>query len=619
MLIVKSIEIEGMHKVVKEHYDLDDKLVYLHGPNGVGKSTVLAAIQLALLGYIPGTNKNKESIFRHANNHTMAVTLRFGSSEIDVGDVTIRRVWTGTKKGITYTVDITPEGYTEDHIKEMLADIEIPLYNFNDFVGMTANKLKDWFISFMPDVEDELDWSTLLTDAVAETAYFDEAVVADMIRVIDPKLRGVEAVRAANETFKSLLSSKKVELERNAKTIQSLIYYEDSDDVVDVESLSAQKSFAMKSMMKAERVRDALSRERIFNEKLSEIRSKLSLTPTGDFFTYDTDPTVIMHNQSIQDVNKIISDLDKSAQPKRLRMRTIESEIAEKERIIEGDGVCPYTHDRCNSIVTLSATYKEEIAALMQEHSDLLSSVNDTVAKISEYQSAIVEVQSKLSEIRNIYTQLDALMRAKPVVEEHTPELLTTDYAAIIADIDSKFVKVEANKRYNALIHELTDTKYKLELEVEALKIWIKLTDANGLQSKLAAKPFEKLAEDIDEHLKQTFGKDVTAGFNISEKANSFSFGINRNGNYIPYDLLSSGEKCLYTLALMIVITKRNSAEAKFNVIMVDDLFDHLDDSNIEKLFESLYTESEGVQFIFAGVKESDFAKAVEANVEIGG
>lgn len=52
---------------------------------------------------------------------------------------------------------------------------------------------------------------------------------------------------------------------------------------------------------------------------------------------------------------------------------------------------------------------------------------------------------------------------------------------------------------------------------------------------------------------------------------------------------------------------------------MVDDLFDHLDDSNIEKLFESLYTESEGVQFIFAGVKESDFAKAVEANVEIGG
>ena len=50
----KSITITGMHKVDKKTYTFNDDVTYFIGENGSGKSTILEAAELALLGYIPG-------------------------------------------------------------------------------------------------------------------------------------------------------------------------------------------------------------------------------------------------------------------------------------------------------------------------------------------------------------------------------------------------------------------------------------------------------------------------------------------------------------------------------------------------------------------------------------
>ena len=65
--------------------------------------------------------------------------------------------------------------------------------------------------------------------------------------------------------------------------------------------------------------------------------------------------------------------------------------------------------------------------------------------------------------------------------------------------------------------------------------------------------------------------------------------------------MLSSGEKCIYTLALMMSIVQR--CNSPLNVIMIDDLLDHLDDENAKMMFDSL-SKIEEEQFILAGVKE---------------
>ena len=62
---IKSIYIDGLHNAVNKTYDFGD-MVYIFGHNGAGKSTILQAIQFALLGYFPGTAKTKEAMLRHS-------------------------------------------------------------------------------------------------------------------------------------------------------------------------------------------------------------------------------------------------------------------------------------------------------------------------------------------------------------------------------------------------------------------------------------------------------------------------------------------------------------------------------------------------------------------------
>ena len=62
---IKSIYIDGLHNAVNKTYTFND-INYIYGNNGIGKSTILQAIQLALLGYIPGTAKNSREALRAA-------------------------------------------------------------------------------------------------------------------------------------------------------------------------------------------------------------------------------------------------------------------------------------------------------------------------------------------------------------------------------------------------------------------------------------------------------------------------------------------------------------------------------------------------------------------------
>ena len=64
---ISSVTIEGMHKLGQPKKYTFNNLTYLYGPNGSGKSTVLEAIQLALLGYIPGMNKKNDYYAKSSN------------------------------------------------------------------------------------------------------------------------------------------------------------------------------------------------------------------------------------------------------------------------------------------------------------------------------------------------------------------------------------------------------------------------------------------------------------------------------------------------------------------------------------------------------------------------
>lgn len=81
----------------------------------------------------------------------------------------------------------------------------------------------------------------------------------------------------------------------------------------------------------------------------------------------------------------------------------------------------------------------------------------------------------------------------------------------------------------------MTVEKFRIEQDIEILKVWVKLTDVNGLQSQLMESPFKRLADNMSVYFQKFFydtGKFSAAKFYLSEKANSFGV-LNQHNEYI--------------------------------------------------------------------------------------
>ena len=144
--------------------------------------------------------------------------------------------------------------------------------------------------------------------------------------------------------------------------------------------------------------------------------------------------------------------------------------------------------------------------------------------------------------------------------------------------------------------------KYKLEIEMQVIKLCINHTSESGLQSNYMTDPLNNIVEELNRYLITLFNdKTISAYFNVASKSNSFSFGIQRDGVYIPYDLLSSGEKCMYLVAFISYL----ASTSPVNVVLVDDLFDHLDKPNLKFIIEGMKSIS-SAQYIIAGVQDID-------------
>lgn len=494
---------------------------------------------------------------------------------------------------------------------------------------MTANKLKDWFINFLPPVDSTLDWNTILTDAISDFGkIFDTDFVADTISHIMAKSQngqGVQTVRDFNTFLKEQQSYFKTEVTRVQNTVQSLVYYSECDTSQSVESLKSKISSIQENIG-------------TLNDKLLKIqqneRINAELAPIKTIFDggYDVNKTIeenLNANSAYLDAIKTKSELDAKLAEYNIKLEflvtrrmEIESDIRDKNHVVSSGGTCPFTCTACDTITALINAFKVEIANLENAHTEVVNSIKDITGQKSETVERIKEAEKNAEQIRQSFVTYSGLSK-----QIHS-DVLNLNRESIVAEINTlksqielcndTIIKIEANRKYEELTTALTQDKYKLEQNIEILKVWIKLTDVNGLQSQLMEAPFKKLADKMSEYLRQFFSdsnKFSSAKFFLSEKANSFSFGVvNADDEYIEFDLLSSGEKCLYTLALLLSIVEDSDSELK--LIMIDDLLDHLDAARISDCFATLYNIS-NIQVLFAGVQNCNHSEADSFVVEL--
>lgn len=576
---VKKVIIEGFHNVDRKVYEFDS-INYLYGRNGVGKSTVLQAVQLGLLGYVPGSNKTVKGTWSHSNSRSMSITVELD----DNGDfIEIQRIW---ENGKSIHVKVSPEGYD---VSSLVAELELPLFNFDEFTHLTANKLKEWFINYLPMQIFTTDWNSELSNSIKSlpNGVVDNKLIEDSIEAISQfHSSGVEEIRQANNYFKTQLSFMKKELERKNSTIQSLIHYDDYVEVYSEDELKQMIKNTENAIIQSRLALQSRNRIKAIQKELAILENASRLLEDA---TERYQLSEIELNESSKELDTLESDYS-----------NVMSEYRSYDSVVNSQGVCPYTKSLCDEISTLRDSHIEKQRNL-KEVGDSYS------AKIIQVRSRVSVAKDKYDRIRHDIMMFENDVRRRKQLEE---ELSTLTLDSVVPDIDAlesqlesykdMYGKAVANKQYNELNDVLVKDKYRIENTIDCLKLWVKLTDVNGLQSSNEYDPFELLSDSINHVLTNLLGSTAAVKFNSENKANSFSFGIVRESTYVPYNLLSSGEKCIFILSMYIGLLEYTKSPLK--LILIDDFLDHLDNENFENVFKLLEQNTEN-QYILAGVK----------------
>lgn len=605
---IESITIEGMHKLNRPTTYTFEDMNYIFGTNGAGKSTILQAIQLALLGYIPGTNKKVGDIFKHSCGRKMEITLNLSDG------VSIRKCWEKNAKSISYTEDITPEGM---ELSTIIGNAELPILDFGGFMGLSSNMLKAWFINFLPKLDSKFDWNAELDQA---------SLTADVVE-LDPEFRtqiseklskiktsGVDAVIEANQIIKDMLSSEKQNLAMIDGGIRSLIFYDDaasSNYNIEIDNINQQLSQI--SALRTKAVEDKSKLETYNYLKSQQMETKLSAETLDEDEEYiSTCQLLDYYKNTIETLKKNIEELKQENSELKDGCSDISAKTASYQKTLSSQGICPYSKAPCDTIRDSLKDIQKTVDDLNAQKFNLLDRRVKIEQKLIELEANLESAKNqeiinthKIQKLSEAYRQRDEIeQRLSEIVPDSNMDDILDSIFQYDQQAEALRVKLShciANKKYDETIDKFTNKKLTIQNHVDILNVWAKYTDANNLQTKVAMEPFADLEVKVDKYLTTLFHEDVKFRTELSTKANSFSFGIMRNSTYIPYELLSSGEKTLVAFSIMLYIASATTGTLK--LVMVDDMLDHLDSENVYTLFERL-SEVEGIQIITAGVKE---------------
>lgn len=599
---LERVSIRDFHKVESAIYDFGD-MTYIEGPNGSGKSTILEAVQFALTGAIPGTDKKKASILEHSNEKSMEVILDLSD---DGNPVRIRRRI--DSKGST--VEVEPSDVS---IEDIVTDSDIPVLDYGKYFELTANKQKDWILGMLPasemkvNLRDELE--KLDTCTLEAKELIDEILEGDTAD-------SIAAVKAAHASAKGVQSALNAELKQLQSAKQTLIRYDDvegSPEYVEdirrrLSELNAERDVAIEYGAKLQE-RESLKEAIAMNDYIQED------APDGNqwhvVLPLESDEGYVSAKAAVPDLKAELRSLENEIYESGEKKTRIETELRiQKETLAAAEkGTCPILGAGCK---ILSDSIPEQQAKVEEMEAELDATCETFAAANERYTAAEKELETcearvegsehehkEAEDLKERFARVAAIRKPEKPIEELDSE---------ISDCTDKLQKAAANEQYEKLFSKAQSDELRVQAQLAFIKSAIALLGENGIQMRMAKTPFDALALKMDKILDALDMKRLAeVDFNLEETANSFSFGIISDDagrwaddRYIPFKMLSSGEQCVLMIAFMTALIQVSDVKTDF--VIIDDLLDHLDDAAFHMVMLNLANIPGDMQFLLAGV-----------------
>lgn len=597
---IRQVTIENMHTMDKETFSFDD-FSYLYGSNGSGKSTVLQAIQFCFLGYIPDTSKLGTAILKHSNSNNLTVSIVLEDSTTSNQLITITRKLYKSGTKVCNEVEIIPK----IDLETLVGDLELPIFNWAEFISLTANKQKSLLTHILPSSKISMNTAEVLK---TDNSYKDscKSIVQDVCSQF-PELDSIETIQNVNSYLKEQLSVANSEVTRLTNTVQSLIYYEDYVGEKDVDVLQNQVNILLKKMNNTVKLELQLQTYQEKLEQLNSYRDTLKSSINDDErYSYLCDQIELLENQQIPSIDSEIFELS-------LARESTLSSINQNNRIIESQGVCPYTKEACPSIQKLINQLKEENEEYILSANSMLSDIESKKDIKRTKVNLLEQYKQEKIQIEHSYNEQDILRKELAEIEVTEITESSSDLRERIKILNDDIAKASANQKYEELTSNILAQKLQLEDQITFLKSVVKRTGENGLQTTVLIQPFNDLADMMHTYMKAFNLEHIgSPQFVLEQKANSFTFGFMRD-KFIPFNMLSSGEKCIFIMLFMLAITQLSTTQLNF--VLIDDLLDHLDHKRFETVIKNVKQFSDKTQFIIAGVQPVDNSQVSVINL----
>lgn len=228
---------------------------------------------------------------------------------------------------------------------------------------------------------------------------------------------------------------------------------------------------------------------------------------------------------------------------------------------------------------------QQEAQSKQEEYNNQMQ---DTYAKINDYKAKIAEVENNVEQENALKIKLK--------------------------NLDDRMINVENNKPTKPELHDFTKEREELNNSIEELVHELDILDdvknlfsQKGLKNVYISSSLPIINKDINKYLSILSDGEIACNILTKDKdtkgntKNKIQLALDypSRGEGITFNDLSSGEKRIVSLSILLAFNSYFQSNCAFKVLLLDEVFDTLSDDRIENVMKLLDTIKENYDYVF--------------------